>query len=292
MKGQIVKGIGGFYYIKTEQGIIETRGRGIFRKKGVTPTVGDYVEIELLEKEGEGVLNQIAPRRNLFQRPPIANVDCVIIVFAGTNPQPNFDLIDKFLIMAESKDVEAILCVNKKDLMSSSELAELTAQYEGIYPIYCVSAETGEGIPELEKAIGGKATALAGPSGVGKSTITNRLIPEAEMETSHISRKTGRGRHTTRHVEIFDLPGGGKLYDTPGFTSFDLSEITEEDLEYCYPEIEVHIGACKFDDCHHLKEPGCAVRNAVEQGEIRESRYRSYVRNYEELKEKRRRIYG
>jgi len=291
MKGRIIKGIGGFYYISTEQGIVRTRGRGIFRKEGITPMVGDLVEIEVLE-DGDGVVNAVEPRRNQFSRPPVVNVDCMVIVFAPAEPSPNFDVIDKFLITAESKGVTPVLCMNKKDLVSEEEAEELTSRYRGVYPVLRVSACTGEGIAELKAKISGKASALAGPSGVGKSSITNLLIPDAGMETSGLSHKTGRGRHTTRHVEIFRLSGGGMLYDTPGFTSFDLSDVTEDELDSCYPEICERLGSCRFDDCHHIHEPGCVIREAVSRGEIHPLRYESYIRNFEELKEKRRKIYG
>jgi ribosome biogenesis GTPase len=288
MKGLIVKGIGGFYYVKTEAGVIQTRGRGIFKKNGTTLMVGDNVDIEILA-DGDGVINTIEKRKNVFERPPIANVDTFVIVFSVTKPKPNFDVIDKFLIMAENNDVEAILCMNKCDLGSAAVQSEIIARYEKAYPVIAVSGKTGKGMDRLLRAIEGKRSALAGPSGVGKSTITNMIIPEAAMETGNISQKTSRGKHTTRHVEIFQLPYGGMIYDTPGFTSFDITGVSCEELDSLYPEIEALRGNCRFDDCRHLKEPDCAVRRAVEEGSLDRERYESYVRNFEELKEKNRR---
>ena len=288
MKGRIVKGGGGFYYVKTSSGIYQTRGRGIFRKDGITPTVGDLVDMDVLE-DGDGVINEICPRKNLFLRPPIANVDTIVIVFAAKHPNPNFDLIDKFLIMSEQKDVDVILCLNKCDLVSDEKIREIICRFENAYPVLAVCGASGEGIDKLAELLKGKCSALAGPSGVGKSTITNLLIPDAEMETSSVSRKAGRGRHTTRHVEIFDLPDGGMLFDTPGFTSFDLSGVRAEQLAMYYPEFETYSGDCYFDDCSHTHEPGCRVRQAVQENQIGEERYRSYVKIYQELSEEQRR---
>jgi ribosome biogenesis GTPase len=288
MKGLIVKGIGGFYYVKTESGVIQTRGRGIFKKDGTTLMVGDNVEMEMLD-DGDGVINSIDKRKNVFARPPIANVDTFVIVFSVTKPKPNFDVIDKFLIMAESNDVESILCMNKCDLGSEAAQKEIAARYEESYPVIAVSGKTGKGIDRLIRAMEGKRVALAGPSGVGKSTITNLIIPDAAMETGNISQKTSRGKHTTRHVEIFQMPEGGMIYDTPGFTSFDITGVSAEELDQFYPELDRLRGDCRFDDCRHIKEPDCAVRKAVAEGSINEERYESYVKNYGELREKNRR---
>ena len=281
-----MKGIGGFYYVKTADAVVQTRGRGIFRKEGITPTVGDQVAITIQE-DGDGVIDEIFPRKNVFSRPPIANVDTVVIVFAATKPKPNFDLIDKFLVMAESKNVKAILCMNKSDLVKESKAEEILHRYRKVYPTVRLCARTGEGISELRELIAGCTTAFAGPSGVGKSTIINLLIPDAEMDTSDISHKTNRGRHTTRHVEIFDLPEGGSVFDTPGFTSFDLSDVEAEELDQYYPDILKYKEQCRFDDCHHIKEPECAVREALEEGRLDPLRYQSYVKNFEELRERR-----
>ena len=285
MKGLIVKGIGGFYYVKTADGIYQAKGRGIFKKEGITLAVGDNVELEVLP-DGDGVINEILPRKNQFIRPPIANVDCFIVVFAAAKPKPNFSIIDKFLIMAEAGNMDAVLCINKCDLASDEELVRIQGIYEGIYPMFFVSAKTGEGIDSLDTYISGKRAAFAGPSGVGKSTITNLIVPQANMETGKISSKTSRGKHTTRHVEIFESREGGLVFDTPGFTSFDILEADEAALSDYYPEFASYKGKCRFDNCRHLKEPDCRVREAAERGEISMARYESYLTNLEQVKKR------
>lgn len=285
MRGLIVKGIGGFYYVKTADGIYQAKGRGVFKKEGITLAVGDNVELEVLP-DGDGVINEILPRKNQFIRPPIANVDCFIVVFAAAKPKPNFSIIDKFLIMAEAGNMDAVLCINKCDLASDEELARIRDIYEGIYPMFFVSAKTGEGIDSLDTYISGKRAAFAGPSGVGKSTITNLIVPQANMETGKISSKTSRGKHTTRHVEIFESREGGLVFDTPGFTSFDILEADEAALSDYYPEFASYKGKCRFDNCRHLKEPDCRVREAAERGEISMARYESYLTNLEQVKKR------
>ena len=285
MKGLIRKGIGGFYYVQTEAGLVEAKGRGIFKKDGITLAVGDFVDIDIIEEaEKKGVINEILPRKNQFIRPPIVNVDVFLIVFAATRPKPNFALVDKFLVMAEMHNVEAVICINKCDGASETEIDEMKAVYEPVYPVLCVSGKTGQGLAELEAQIAGKTAALAGPSGVGKSTILNAMIPHANMETGEISEKTKRGKHTTRHVELFSVDGGGMVFDTPGFTSFEILEAGEEDLRLYYPEIERYEGQCRYDNCRHMTEPDCAVREAVRTGEIHRSRYASYKANLEEIR--------
>ena len=288
MEGLIVKGIGGFYYVDTGSEIIEAKGRGIFKKDGITLAVGDRVELEIIDEAGrKGVINSIYPRKNQFIRPPIVNVDTFVVVFAASKPKPNLVLVDKFLVMAEMHGVEAVICINKSDLVSRDELDEYRNVYDGIYPVIAVSARTGEGMDELKKAISGKTAAFAGPSGVGKSTITDALVPHANMETGSISEKTKRGRHTTRHAEIFKAEGGGRIFDTPGFTSFEIMEADEDSLMHYYPDIEHFSGDCYYDNCRHLKEPQCAVREALKEGKIHRLRYESYSANMEEIKNRR-----
>ncbi len=283
MKGLIIKGIGGFYYVKTAEGVYQAKGRGIFKKDGITLAVGDYVDLEVLP-DGDGVINSIEERKNHFIRPPIANVDCFIVVFAAAKPKPNFTVIDKFLIMAEQNGIDPILCINKSDLVSEDALKEIQSIYEPVYPVITASGKTGMGIDQLLRHIEGRKVAFAGPSGVGKSTITNMIVPEANMETGTVSQKTARGRHTTRHVEIFEALGGGLVFDTPGFTSFDILEAEEDDLADYYPEIAAYKGQCKFDNCRHKSEPGCRVLEAVREGRIHKVRYESYIMNLEEIR--------
>ena len=286
MTGLITKGIGGFYYVLTEEGIIEAKGRGIFKNEGIKLAVGDIVELEKTE-DGKGVINSIHPRKNQFIRPPIVNVDTFIVVFAPAHPKPNYMLIDKFLIMAEMNGIEPVICLNKCDLVSEEEVEEIRRIYGDIYPMLTISCQTGQGLSELQKMVAGKKAALAGPSGVGKSTILNQLHPEANMETGAVSEKTRRGKHTTRHVEIFQLEGGGMIYDTPGFTSFEILEAEEENLSSFYPEMDQIRGQCRYDDCRHVSEPECAVRDAVKAGTIHKKRYDSYLANLDEIRTRR-----
>lgn len=314
MTGIIVKGIAGFYYVKAENGkVYECKARGIFKKDGITPMIGDRVSITVLT-EDEAVVDSIAPRRNEFIRPPISNVDMFVIVTAAREPEPNLAIIDKFIVMAEKNHTDVILCINKSDLAQAAELDAIKSIYDGIYPVYCVSAagsaaasavsagngnaaedayacEWRENMQKLEKALAGKTAALAGPSGVGKSTILNRLQKSDIMETGSVSAKTGRGRHTTRHAELFDTVSGGMIFDTPGFTSFDVLEAGEDELQFLYPEFAGLIGTCRYDNCRHLREPGCMVREAVAAGKIKKERYRSYVSQLLEIREKERNKY-
>ena len=296
MTGQIIKGIGGFYYVKTSSGIFECRGRGSIKGKGLKLQVGDRVEISETELSREardrgllheGVIEKILPRKNEFERPPIVNVDLICVTFAGKDPEPAFAMIDKFLLAAEVKDTEAVVVINKCDLLTDEERETMKAIYCGAYRVVETSCITGEGLEELKELLKGKVAAFAGPSGAGKSTIVNHIVPEAGMETGTISLKTQRGRHTTRHVEILEAEGGGLVYDTPGFTSFDIPEIEEDELRNLYPEIEKLNGLCRYDNCRHLKEPGCAVKEAVKAGEISAVRYASYKTNMKEIREKR-----
>ena len=285
MRGIIVKGIGGFYYVKVEDKVYQCRARGKFKNKGIVPTVGDLVEIEVLD-DGDGVVNEILPRRNSFLRPPIANVDCMVVVIAAADPEPNFTILDKFLVMAEGNRTDVVICVNKVEIAPEAILSKIKSIYEGLYPLAFVSCITMIGFEELEVLLKNKKCALAGPSGVGKSTILNCLMPNEAIEVGEISHKTRRGKHTTRHVEIFETSFGALLFDTPGFTSFDILNADEDQLHFYYPEMARFIQDCKYDNCRHMKEPFCGVIAAVEKGLISKSRYKSYVEQMTEIREK------
>jgi ribosome biogenesis GTPase len=285
MRGLILRGVGGFYSVRPEDGPggpYLCRARGIFKKRGLTPTVGDHVEFEALD-EDEGVVNAILPRRNLFIRPPIANVELFIVMIAAAEPAPNPVIVDRLLVSAEMAGVDAALCVNKIDLVSPDRLKAITDVYGGLYDTVGICCASGAGVGDLLPLLAGRRSALAGPSGAGKSTLVNRLRGRAELETGEVSDKTKRGRHVTRHVELFDIDAaGGMVFDTPGFTSFSVVGVEVSELAFFYPEMREHIGACRFDDCRHLKEPGCSVRDALSDGRIAASRYASYVALLEE----------
>ncbi len=290
MTGIIMKGIAGFYYVKCGDKTYECKGRGIFKKRGITLAVGDNVRFSQVEgEEDKGVIEEIFPRKNIFIRPPIANVDCFIVVMAARQPDPNYPVIDRFLVMAENHHLDIVICVNKTDLASEDGIQEIRETYSGIYPLVFTDALTGKGVDELFRLIAGKRASFAGPSGVGKSTLLNAILPDANAQTGNLSQKTKRGKHTTRHVEIFEVPGGGMIYDTPGFTSFDILEVPEEELDFHYPEMAEYKGKCHYDDCRHVKEPDCAVRKALEEGKISKIRYRSYISQIEEIRDKKNR---
>lgn len=285
MEGIVVKGIAGFYYVKVEDSVYQCKARGIFKKDRIKVAVGDFVTIQLNEGS-DALITEIKKRRNAFVRPPIVNVDCFVVVFAATKPEPNFAIIDRFLVMAEKSNTDIIICINKVDLSETDIRDKIKNIYEDIYPMVFLSGKTGEGIEDLKKLLKGKKCALAGPSGVGKSTILNALEPMVSVETGEISEKTKRGKHTTRHVEIFDTAFGAMIFDTPGFTSFDVLEADEEELAHLYPEMQGYLGQCRYDNCRHVKEPNCSVRNAVSEGKISKSRYKSYVNQIKEIREK------
>ena len=291
MQGKIIKGIAGFYYVHVvESGVYECKAKGIFRKDGVKPLVGDNVEIEILdEKDMEGNIMLILPRKNELIRPAVANIDQALVVFAVTKPKPHLNLLDRFLVMMESREVPVILCFNKTDIADDPDIAELKEIYGKCgYPLLFTSAKKEEHIQELKHVLQGKTTAIAGPSGVGKSSIINLLQSEVEMETGSISRKIERGRHTTRHSELLVLGDNSYIMDTPGFSSLYISDVDRESLKYCFPEFTPFEGKCRFNGCDHVHEPDCAVKQAVEQGVIHRSRYENYLVIYQEIQERKR----
>ena len=291
MQGKIIRGIAGFYYVHVvESGVYECKAKGIFRKDGIKPLVGDDVEIEILdEKDMEGNIMQILPRRNDLIRPAVANIDQALVVFAAAKPKPHFQLLDRFLVMMESKEIPAILCFNKSDIVDYAEIASLKEIYENCgYPLLFTSAKEETNIDELKELLRGKTTAIAGPSGVGKSSLINQLQSGVKMETGSISRKIERGKHTTRHSELIVLEEGSYIMDTPGFSSLYVGDMEKEELKYCFPEFSAYEGKCRFNGCSHTHEPGCAVREAVEEGKIHRMRYEDYTFLYRELQEKKR----
>jgi ribosome biogenesis GTPase len=285
MKGIIIKGIAGFYYVKAGGKTFQCKARGIFKKDGIVPYAGDEVIIRKID-EDEAVIEEILPRKNSFIRPPIANVDCFVIVTSVTQPDPNPEIIDKFLVMAEHNHTDIIVCINKIDLAAAENRKEIEEIYRDIYPLVSVCGKTGQGVDQLAALMKGRKCALAGPSGAGKSTLLNRLQSKVTVETGDVSGKTKRGKHTTRHAELFETDCGALVFDTPGFTSFDILDAEEDELHYLYPEMAALIGGCRYDDCRHIKEPGCCIREAVSLGKIHESRYRSYVNQYKEIQQK------
>ena len=291
MQGKIVKGIAGFYYVHVvESGLYECKAKGVFRKEKIKPLVGDIVEIDILdEEEKKGNIVEILERKNELIRPAVANIDQALVVFAVTKPKPHFNLLDRFLIMMESKDIPVILCFNKKDIATEPEIQELKDIYESCdYQMVFTSALMEENVEELKELLHGKTTAIAGPSGVGKSSLINIFQPDANMETGSISEKIERGKHTTRHSELIWIEDDTYIMDTPGFSSLYTNEFEKEELKYYFREFEEYEGQCKFLGCDHIHEPNCAVKQALEDGKIHPVRYKNYLEMYNELKDKRR----
>ena len=291
MQGKIIKGIAGFYYIYAENDeVYECKAKGIFRKDNRKPLVGDNVEIEVLdEQEKEGSVTAILPRKNSLIRPAVANVDQAFVIFAMENPKPNFMLLDRFLIMMEKENVPAVICFNKKDLAKQEELELLYETYKSCgYQVILSSTFNGEGLEEIREILKGKTTVVAGPSGVGKSSITNALQENVQMETGEISKKLKRGKHTTRHSQVIPVGKDTYLMDTPGFSSLYLTDIEEQKLKDYFPEFREYEDQCRFQGCRHIHEPGCAVKEALNNHKISSLRYEDYLGLHEEIKEKRR----
>lgn len=286
MQGKIIKGIAGFYYVHTPNGhVYECKAKGVFRKDKQKPLVGDNVEMDVLDDNKKlGHISTILPRKNDLIRPAVANVDQALIIFAVTKPEPNFNLLDRFLIMMEQKDLPCIICFNKQDLFSDEEKKELAAVYENAgHTVLFVSALYNQGTEELQSLLQGKTTTVAGPSGVGKSSIINCLQPDIQMETGDISEKIERGKHTTRHSEIIPVNEKTYLVDTPGFSSLLLFDLEKEKLAQYYYEFSEYEPVCKFIGCSHTHEPVCGVKLALDDGKISQIRYKNYCLLYEEL---------
>ena len=291
MQGRIIKGIAGFYYVHIPQkGIYECRAKGIFRKENKKPLVGDSVRISILdEKDWEGSIREIMPRRNQLIRPAVANVDQALLVFALDDPKFDHMLLSRFLVMMAKAQIPACLCFNKADLGGREEMDRVAAIYAGSgCPVLFTSTRTGEGVGGLDELLEGKTTVMAGPSGVGKSSLTNLLQKEIQMETGEVSRKLKKGRHTTRHSQLIPVRRDTYLVDTPGFSSLYLDAIEKEGLRFYFPEFEKYEGQCRFQGCVHVSEPGCMVRQALEEGKIDISRYEDYLELFNGLKNKRR----
>ncbi|MBR5337459.1 MAG: ribosome small subunit-dependent GTPase A [Lachnospiraceae bacterium] len=291
MYGKIIKGIAGFYYVFVPgAGTYECKAKGVFRKDNVKPMVGDNVEIDVLDEDAmEGNLKSIYERKNELVRPLVANIDQALVIFAMKNPTPNLNLLDRFLISMEMQDVSVVICFNKRDIVTVDEMDEFRRIYDKTpYKLVFTSTKSGEGMDELKKALCGKVSAVAGPSGVGKSSVIKAINPDADVETGEISRKLARGKHTTRHSEIIRIDDDTFIMDTPGFSSLYVDIDKKEDLKLYFPEFRPYEEKCRFSGCAHVSEPDCAVKEAVEAGDISKERYESYLMLYDEIRSKRR----
>ena len=287
MTGKIIKGISGFYYVYVEgAGLYECKAKGAFRKQKIKPLVGDNVEIAVIDEANKlGNDEKILPRKNELIRPAVSNIDMALVIFASAKPDPNFNLLDRFLCMMEYQKVPVTICFNKIDLVDQEKLKEYSGIYEPAgYNVIFTCTKTKEGLGSIRSLLEGKTTTVAGPSGVGKSSIINCLQSDITMETGTISEKIERGKHTTRHSEIIPVSHDTYIMDTPGFSSMDVPGFEKEDLWTCYPEFVRHEPYCRFIGCSHINEPDCGVKAAVEDGEISPVRYENYKLLYEELK--------
>ena len=281
MEGKIIKGIGGFYYVSTKDGLIECKARGKFRHKDLKPIVGDNVTITV--EKGKGVIEDIHERSSELIRPTVANITQAFVVFAVKNPDINLDLLYRFLVLCEYNNIKALVCLNKVDLVNEEEREIIKGKINSIgYEVLFINAKEGKGVNVLKEKLENEVTVLCGPSGAGKSTLINKLIDREHMETGNVSEKIGRGKHTTRHSELIAIQNG-YLVDTPGFTTLDITFMEAEELKYCFPEFEEYNHECKFRGCLHNKEPKCALKDALAQGKINQNRYDFYIRTLEEI---------
>ena len=287
MTGKIVKGIAGFYYVHVVDGrVYECKAKGIFRNQNIKPLVGDNVSIEVLDEENKkGNIIKICRRDNELIRPAVANIDQVLIIFALTEPQPNLNLLDRFLVMMEYQNIDISICFNKTDIGDADSRHELREIYNNAgYNVIFTSTFENDGIDVVSELLENKTTVFAGPSGVGKSSMLNTIIPDINLKTGEVSKKIGRGRHTTRHSEIFNVSGSTYIMDTPGFSSIFIPQIDETNLKYCFPEFLQYEGKCRFNGCVHVNEPDCKIKEAVEDGKISRTRYDNYLMFYDEIK--------
>lgn len=289
MQGKIVKGIAGFYYVHTEGiRVYECKAKGIFRNQKIKPLVGDNVEIEILDEiKRTGNIEKILPRANTLIRPAVSNINQALVVFAAAKPEPNFNLLDRFLIAMSQRNVETVICFNKIDTVTDEKTENLEQIYKNSGSrVLCISVQEKNGVDKIKEVLQGKTTVLAGPSGVGKSSLLNRLKPEAQMETGSISEKIERGRHTTRHSELFYLSEHTYIMDTPGFSSLYLEDMEKEELKDYFHEFAPYEELCRFGGCVHIGEPDCGVKEALLAGKISRVRYDNYVLLYQELKDR------
>lgn len=281
MEGKIIKGIGGFYYVKTDDGIIECKARGKFRHKGMKPMVGD--DVKILMENGKGAIEEIYDRKSELIRPTVANVTLAFVVFAIKNPDLNFDLLNRFLTLCEHNNIDVIVCLNKVDLVTEEERLVIKEKINDIgYDVLFINAKEGIGVETLKEKLEENVTVLCGPSGAGKSTLINTLINRDHMETGVVSNKIGRGKHTTRHSELIEV-NKGYIVDTPGFSNVDVNYIPKEELMYCFREFSDYNDKCRFRGCLHHKEPNCAIKEALELGKINQYRYDFYIKTLEEI---------
>lgn len=288
MRGKIIKGISGFYYVHVaENGVYECKAKGIFRNRGQKPLVGDDVRIDVLDEEHKkGNITELCPRKNQLIRPAVANIDQALLIFAAARPEPNYNLLDRFLVMMSYQEIPVTICFNKSDLLTEEALKIPEEIYKDCgYPVLFTSTQTKSGIRELHDLLEGKTSAVAGPSGVGKSSIVNLLQPEANMETGEVSKKIGRGKNTTRHTQLVHMEGNTYIMDTPGFSTLDIPGLTAGELWQYYREFLPYEPQCRFQGCSHIGEPECGIKDAVAAGRIHPVRYQNYVNLYQELKE-------